>query len=266
MDTEAKLQQYLLLGKSAKGRSMCELITKATAEPGLFTFGELLDLPNVQELQAEFAAFRALLELFCYGTYPEYQQHKASLPPLTQQHELKLKQLTVASLGSQQKVLPYELLQGALAIGTVRDLEDFIISDCFYAGLVTGKLDQRQGCLQVHDVASRDVRPAEARGLADALSNWLATAQVLLGRLESEATNASAAAAAAASRRRELESRQEELKKNLKVELERSGDAGMLLDDAGGYDVMDDDRIMMGGTSGGPGPASLMNRSKSRRR
>jgi hypothetical protein len=41
---------------------------------------------------------------------------------------------------------------------------------------------------------------------------------VLLGRLECEATAASAAAAAAATRRRELESRQEELKKNLKVE------------------------------------------------
>jgi hypothetical protein len=37
------------------------------------------------------------------------------------------------------QVLPYELLQGALAIGTVRDLEDFIISDCFYTG---------EGCAQ----------------------------------------------------------------------------------------------------------------------
>jgi hypothetical protein len=45
------------------------------------------------------------------------------------------------------------------------------------------------------------------------------------------------------------------------VELERSGDAGMLLDDAGGYDMLDDERLM-GGASGGPGPASLMNRSK----
>ncbi|KAF6263762.1 hypothetical protein COO60DRAFT_1488339 [Scenedesmus sp. NREL 46B-D3] len=253
MDAEAKLQQYLLLGKSAKGRSICELITKATAEPSLFTFGELLDLPSVQELQGEFAAFRALLELFCYGTYPEYQQHKASLPPLTQQHELKLKQLTV---------LPYELLQGALAISTVRDLEDFIISDCFYTGLVAGKLDQRQSCLQVHDVASRDVRPTDTRGLADALGNWWAClSKDLLGRLESEATNASAAAAAATTLRRELDSRQEELKKNLKVEMERSGDAGMLLDDAGGYDMLEDERLL-GGATGGPGPASLMNRSK----
>lgn len=98
MDAEAKLQQYLLLGKSAKGRSICELIAKATAEPGLFTFGELLDLPSVQEVRneaagarggdaggltphllisqlasGEFASFRALLELFCYGTWSEYQ-------------------------------------------------------------------------------------------------------------------------------------------------------------------------------------------------
>jgi hypothetical protein len=33
--------------------------------------------------------------------------HKGSLPPLNQQHELKLKQLTVASLALQQKVGPW---------------------------------------------------------------------------------------------------------------------------------------------------------------
>jgi hypothetical protein len=43
--------------------------------------------------------------------------------------------------------------------------------------------------------------------------------------------------------------------------MERSGDAGMMLDDAGGYDLLDDERLM-GGATGGPGPASLMNRSK----
>jgi hypothetical protein len=32
---------------------LCELISKATAEPGIFTFGELLSLPNVQEVGKE---------------------------------------------------------------------------------------------------------------------------------------------------------------------------------------------------------------------
>lgn len=40
------------------------------------------------------------------------------------------------------------------------------------AGLVNGKLDQRAGCLQVHDVASRDVRQQDTPALAEALSNW----------------------------------------------------------------------------------------------
>jgi hypothetical protein len=40
------------------------------------------------------------------------------------------------------------------------------------AGLVNGKLDQRSGCLQVHDVASRDVKPQDTAALAEALGNW----------------------------------------------------------------------------------------------
>lgn len=40
------------------------------------------------------------------------------------------------------------------------------------AGILKGKLDQRQSCLQVHDVASRDLRPTDTSGLADAVGNW----------------------------------------------------------------------------------------------
>jgi COP9 signalosome complex subunit 7 len=47
----AKLQQYMLLAKSARGRALCELINKATAEPGLFAFGELLDNPSIVEVR-----------------------------------------------------------------------------------------------------------------------------------------------------------------------------------------------------------------------
>lgn len=40
------------------------------------------------------------------------------------------------------------------------------------SGLLSGRLDQRQACLQVHDVAGRDVRPSDTLSLADALGNW----------------------------------------------------------------------------------------------
>ena len=44
------MEQYLLLAKRAKGRALVDLIQKATAEPGLFAFAELLDVPNVKEV------------------------------------------------------------------------------------------------------------------------------------------------------------------------------------------------------------------------
>ena len=50
MDTDSKVEQYLLLARSAKGLALADLISKAVAEPGLFAFGELLSLPSVQEV------------------------------------------------------------------------------------------------------------------------------------------------------------------------------------------------------------------------
>ena len=47
---ESKIQQYLLLAKNARGRAACDLISKATSEPGLFGFSELLSVPSIQEV------------------------------------------------------------------------------------------------------------------------------------------------------------------------------------------------------------------------
>ena len=50
MATDVRLQQYILLSKGARGRAVAELINKATSEPGLFCFGELIDAPSVNEV------------------------------------------------------------------------------------------------------------------------------------------------------------------------------------------------------------------------
>jgi hypothetical protein len=50
MNSNDKIEQYLLLAKGLHGLALSNLITKATAEPGLFTFGELLILPQVQQV------------------------------------------------------------------------------------------------------------------------------------------------------------------------------------------------------------------------
>jgi hypothetical protein len=128
------------------------------------------------------------------------------------------------------QVLEYSALQDALAIGGLRELEDFLITDCFYtgklaagrfaghrcfvaprlgaqsragvacgagvhhgvlasavdawlpahhgapapamAGILQGKLDQQQRCLQVHGCISRDVRPEDVASLATGLATW----------------------------------------------------------------------------------------------
>lgn len=46
---ESKIQQYVLLAKGARGKALADLITRATSEPNLFVFGELLDVPSIQE-------------------------------------------------------------------------------------------------------------------------------------------------------------------------------------------------------------------------
>ena len=49
MEQTAKLEPYLLLSKHAKGKAAADLISKATEEPGIFAFGELLEVPGVKE-------------------------------------------------------------------------------------------------------------------------------------------------------------------------------------------------------------------------
>lgn len=47
----AKLASFLALAKGARGRAACAVIADATAAPGIFTFGELLDVGHIQEVR-----------------------------------------------------------------------------------------------------------------------------------------------------------------------------------------------------------------------
>ena len=46
----AKLEPFLLIGKSVKGAAAAKLIQDATSAPGVYVFSELLELPNIQEV------------------------------------------------------------------------------------------------------------------------------------------------------------------------------------------------------------------------
>ena len=48
---ETKLQEYCLLAKGSRGRTLADILQRATADPVLFAFGELLALPSVQQVR-----------------------------------------------------------------------------------------------------------------------------------------------------------------------------------------------------------------------
>lgn len=46
-------EQFLLLARSARGAALASLIHQVLEAPGIYVFGELLDMPNVQEVSTE---------------------------------------------------------------------------------------------------------------------------------------------------------------------------------------------------------------------
>ena len=68
------LEQFLLLAKSAKGAAAAQLVHEATSSPGLYVFGELLEMETIQGLSGtEHAHILRLLEVFAFGTYSDYK-------------------------------------------------------------------------------------------------------------------------------------------------------------------------------------------------
>ena len=45
-----QLQQFCLLAKTAHGAAILELIKQVLEAPGVYVFGELLVMPNIQEV------------------------------------------------------------------------------------------------------------------------------------------------------------------------------------------------------------------------
>lgn len=64
-------------------------------------------------------------------------------PALSEAQARKLKLLSVVSSADGVRTLAYQDLLVRLELGSVRALEDLLIADCLYGGLLRGKLDQR---------------------------------------------------------------------------------------------------------------------------
>ncbi|KAG6782399.1 hypothetical protein POTOM_011799 [Populus tomentosa] len=127
----------------------------------------------------------------------------------------KLKQLTVLTLSETNKVLSYNKLQEELEVSNVRELEDFLINDCMYTGIVKGKLNQLGRCFEVQFAAERDLMHGQLWSMIDTLGNWLATSDNVLSLIEEKIDCASKMCQLNMDHQQELQGRIDEGKKNI---------------------------------------------------
>ncbi|XP_052211137.1 COP9 signalosome complex subunit 7-like isoform X2 [Diospyros lotus] len=222
MDIEQKqaehIEFFVKQASTQKGASLLNVIVEATSHPHLFAFSEILAVPNLRELEGtENSVYLGLLGLFSHGTWNDYKSNAGRLPRLVPDQILKLKQLTVLTLAETNKVLPYDVLMQELDVTNVRELEDFLINECMYVGIVRGKLDQLRRCLEVQFAVGRDLRPGQLGSMIQTLSKWLSTSDNLLFSIQEKIKWADTMSELDKKHRKEVEERIEEVKKSLSL-------------------------------------------------
>ncbi|XP_067006696.1 COP9 signalosome complex subunit 7b [Anabrus simplex] len=180
------IDQYVKSAQNAKGPAVVEVIKQALEDPGLYVFGELLDVQSVSELaKSDHSDYFDLLQLFAYGVYRQYLEKRNSLPVLTPTQMKKLKHLTIVSTAAKSKLLPYATLLQELDIANVRELEDLII-ESIYCGIIHGKLDQKNRQLEVDYTIGRDVRLEDLGFVVDVLQEWCNSCEDMLSCVEQQ--------------------------------------------------------------------------------
>lgn len=224
------LEPFLLLLKNAKGPAAVSVLSQALEAPNVYVFGELLDLPNVQELATgTHAPFLNLLNLFAYGTYREYKAEKANLPELSAAQLKKLRHLTVVFLATKSKCIPYPTLLQELDIQNVRNLEDLIIEG-IYADIIHGKLDQKNQQLEVDYVIGRDIRPNAVVQMVSVLRDWCSACDTVLKGIEDQMIKANHKREVQNRTNTQMEQEVASIKKSLKASHQQEGDEQMVTD------------------------------------
>ncbi|KAL0425749.1 UNVERIFIED_CONTAM: COP9 signalosome complex subunit [Sesamum radiatum] len=238
MDIEQKqaehIDYFVKQASNLKGSALSTVIVEATSHPSLFAFSEIIAVSNVLELEGtENSASLDLLRMFAYGTWSEYKSAAGRIPQLVPDQVLKLKQLTVLTLAETNKELD---------VTNVRELEDFLINDCMYVGIVRGKLDQLRRCFEVQFAAGRDLRPGQLGSMIQTLANWLSTSENLLVSIQEKIKWADTMSEIDKKHKKEVDERVEEVKKtlSLKADVEFRGHEEIFSEHGGVMDFEED--------------------------
>jgi len=196
MSEDKEAEGFATVVRQAKGKNVSIVIKSALGATGTYSFGSLLNEPNVLELDTmpSEKPWLDLLKVFAYGTYQSYKstQESLKLPPLTPEMTMKLKRLTIVTHAGGSKNLPYDALLKELDMTNVRELEDMII-DCVYLGLIKGKLDQKKRAFEVSFAIGRDIGPTDLDQMLDKLGSWAQVSTMTLDALEKRIDDANKA-------------------------------------------------------------------------
>ena len=226
------MEQFVLLAKTARGAAAVELIRKALEAPNMYVFGELLDMPHIQELNTGTTQpHYNLLNLFAYGTFQDYKAQEASLPQLTPVMIKKLRHLSIVSLATKNKCLPYSLLLKELHLRNLRELEDLIIK-VIYADIVRGKLDQTDQQFEVDYAIGRDVRPEQISEICAVLQQWCSGCETVLTGIEQQVHKANNVREQQNAMKAEVETAVSNIKKTLQTSQQCDMDEQMVTESA----------------------------------
>lgn len=101
----------------------------------------------------------------------EFKAKKSHLPNLSANAIMKLRHLSIISLASKCRTIPYTTLSQQLEVKNIRELEDLII-EAFYADIIKGKLDQLNNQLEIDFAIGRDVTDEQVDDILNVLDNW----------------------------------------------------------------------------------------------
>lgn len=214
------LEQFVLLAKSVKGAACTELIKQVLEAPGVYVFGELLDMQNILDLgKTTDQKYLETLELFAFGTYKDYLNNKSKFIDLSPAQMKKLQHLTIVTLATKSKCISYNVLLLELDIKNVRDLEDLII-EAIYADIIHGKLDQKNSQLEVDYAIGRDTRAEDVNIIVNCLQDWCSACEGVLSCVESQIHRANTEKNRSIQRKTDIENEIVNIKKTLKTQLQ----------------------------------------------
>ncbi|XP_057304561.1 COP9 signalosome complex subunit 7a-like isoform X2 [Hydractinia symbiolongicarpus] len=195
----SSLEPFLLLAKNARGAAAAQLIRQACDAPGVYVFGELIEIDSIKELESnpEFSKDWKLLQLYAYGKYSDYISNKSEIPDLTENQIKKLRLLTIASLASKSK--------------------DLII-EAVYADILKGKLDQREERLEVDFVIGRDIQQQNIDTVISILDSWCSNCEKAMETLDTQSSRANYFKEVNLNKLKQVEQEVENVKQALKTQ------------------------------------------------